>query len=245
MSLKRKITKAEYEKLHEAIKVEYKAEGEEFVLDAEGFDDASALKRAKDREKELRTDAEAENAKLTSELKTLREANGNIATLEASWKKQLADANETHRKEVTRLTNFLNSSLVDGVAQKIATELAGDNAEILVPHIKARLTANLEGDKPLTRVLDKEGKPSAISVDDLAKEFRENKRYAPLVIVSKASGSGAAGGSGSGDSGAGAGGGAPTGQKKFHELNDQERTALFKNNRPEFDRLVAEQPQRA
>lgn len=240
MSLKRKITKAEYEKLHEAIKVEYKAEGEDFVLDAEGFDDASALKRAKDREVETRKEAEAALVTANSELKILREAKGDIVVLEKSWKTKQLEADELHKKEVTRLTNFLNSSLVDAVAQKISTELAGENADILVPHVKLRLSANLEGDKPLTRVLDAEGKPSAMSVDELTKEFRGNKRYAPLVIQSMASGGGAAGGGGNGGVG-----GAGTGQKKFHELNDQERTALYNTNRPEFDRLSKEQPQRA
>lgn len=240
MSLKRKITKAEYDKLHDAIKVEYKVEGEEFVLDAEGFEDTGALKRAKDREKELRTEAETALATANGELKILRDAKGDIVLLEKSWKQKLTEAQETHAKEVTRLNNFLNKSLVDSVAQKIATDVAGDNADILVPHVKTRLSANLEGDQALTRVLDKDGKPSAMSTDELTKEFRENKRFAPIVLQSKASGGGAAGGGGNGGVG-----GAGTGQKKFSELNDQERTTLFNTNRPEFDRLVKEQPQRA
>jgi hypothetical protein len=46
MALKRKLTKAEHAALQPLLQAEYKAEGEDFVLDASGFEDPGELKRA-------------------------------------------------------------------------------------------------------------------------------------------------------------------------------------------------------
>ena len=54
MALKKKLTKAEYEKLSEHIKAEYIEDGDGFRLDIDGDEDTGALKRAKDREAQLR-----------------------------------------------------------------------------------------------------------------------------------------------------------------------------------------------
>jgi hypothetical protein len=56
--LKLKITKEEFEALPDAIKAEYKTSGEGYSLDVTGIEDTGALKRAKDRESELRKEAE-------------------------------------------------------------------------------------------------------------------------------------------------------------------------------------------
>ena len=51
MALKRKITKADYDKLAADLKTEYVADGDDnYRLDLDGEEDTGALKRAKDRE---------------------------------------------------------------------------------------------------------------------------------------------------------------------------------------------------
>ncbi|WEM33661.1 head scaffolding protein [Pseudomonas phage PSA-KC1] len=57
-----------------------------------------------------------------------------------------------------------------------------------MPHIKSRLMADFEGDTPVTRVLDKDGKPSALTIDELANEFVANKDFSAIITASKASG---------------------------------------------------------
>lgn len=236
MSLKRKITKAEHAALIPALQVEYKAEGEEFVLDAEGFEDPAELRRAKDREVEARKAAEKKAADAAEELRLSKEStartSGDIVTLEKSWKDKLAANDASHKAEIAKLDKHLQSTLVDSVASQLAAEIAGENAAILLPHIQRRLTADLSSDTPLTRVLDADGKPSASSVEDLRKEFVANPRFKAVVIVSKASGGGAAGnGSKNGNGGAGAG----AENKKFKDLNDAERVALYKADPAAFE----------
>lgn len=224
MALKRKITKAEHAALAPLLQAEYKVEGEEFVLDASGFDDPGELKRAKDREVEARRVAEAKVATLETKLATITDTDarraGDIATLETSWKAKLDAAVLEATTKLAKVNGFLQSTLVDSVASQLAADLGGDNATLLLPHIKGRLTADLTGDTPLTRVLDKDGKPSAFSVEDLKKEIAADTRFKAVVIASKGSGGGAAG---TRPTNGGAGG-----QKKFSELNDQERTEMFK-----------------
>ncbi|WEM33660.1 hypothetical protein PSAKC1_00019 [Pseudomonas phage PSA-KC1] len=65
MALKKKLTKEEHAKLSDALKAEYIEDGDGFRLDVDGDEDTGALKRAKDREAQLRKDAEKE-AKRTS-----------------------------------------------------------------------------------------------------------------------------------------------------------------------------------
>jgi hypothetical protein len=227
MALRRKIDKAAHDKLDPLLQKEYKADGEDFVLDATGFDDPAELKRAKDREVETRKAAEAKVTELETKIATITNVDarraGDIETLEKSWKDKLDLANAENALKLQAKDKFINSTLVDSVATSLAAELSGDNAALLIPFITPRLTADLSGEKPLTRILDKEGKPSAFSLDDLKKELSSDKRFAPIIIASKASGGGAAG-NGNG------GGAAGNGNKKFKELNDAERIDYFKRD---------------
>lgn len=229
--LKRKITKTEHTALNALLQAEYKAEGEEFVLSAEGFDDPTELKRALDRVREESKVATQKATAAETALNTLKEgqarANGDIATLEASWKEKMKVAEGEHKIEMAKVNKHLQATLIDSVALKLATDIAGTNADLLLPHIKTRLVTDLTGESPLTRVVDKEGKPSASSVEDLRKEISSDGRFKAIVVASKASGGGAAGGERS------AGGGAPS-DKKFGELNDKERTEFYKRDPDAF-----------
>ena len=71
MALKKKLTKAEYEKLSEHIKAEYIEDGDGFRLDIDGDEDTGALKRAKDREAQLRREAETKLREAQEQLDAL------------------------------------------------------------------------------------------------------------------------------------------------------------------------------
>jgi hypothetical protein len=238
MALKRKITKADHTALNPLLQAEYKAEGEDFVLDASGYDDPAELKRGKDRETENARAARAEVEALKTKLETITNVDarraGDIETLEKSWKEKLSAQKTEYEGKLVQKDRFIQSTLVDSVAMSLAAELSGDNAALLLPHITPRLIAELGGEKPLTRILDKDGKPSAMSVEDLKKELSANKAFAPLIIASKASGGGAAGVVKPGN------GSAATGGKKFKDLNDTERVAWHKSDPDGFAAASAE-----
>lgn len=191
MALKKKLSKEEHAKLSDALKAEYVEDGDGFRLDVDGDEDTGALKRAKDRESQLRRDAEKEAKELREKLEGIEgddaRKKGDIATLEKSWQKKLDDQKAEYEGKVSKLTSHTTKSLVDNVALSIASKISNAPALIL-PHIRARLQADFEGDEPKTRVLDKDGKPSALSVDELSAEFVANKDFAAIITASKASG---------------------------------------------------------
>lgn len=191
MALKKKITKAEFEKLNEAFKTEYKADGDNYILDVDGEEDTGALKRAKDRETQLRKDAETRERELQERLESIEgddaRKKGDIATLEKSWQGKLDKQKEEYEGRIGKLSGYTTKSLVDNVALSIASKISKAPA-IMLPHIRARLQADFEGDEPKTRILDKDGKPSALTVEELSAEFVANKDFADIIIGSKASG---------------------------------------------------------
>ncbi len=191
MALKKKLSKEEYEKLSDTLKAEYIADGDDFKLDVEGEEDTGALKRAKDREAQLRRDAEKKAKELEDRLADIEgddaRKKGDIATLEKSWQKKMDDQKAADKAVIDKLTNHTKQSLVDNVALSIASKISS-SPNLILPHIKARLQADFEGDVPTTRVLDAAGKPSALTIEELSKEFVANKDFSAIIIGSKASG---------------------------------------------------------
>lgn len=214
MALKKKLTKEEYSKLSDHIKAEYIEDGDGFRLDIDGDEDTGALKRAKDREAQLRRDAEAKLREAQEELDRINgddaRKKGDIATLEKSWQKKLDDTKAEYEGKVSKLTAHTTKTLVDNVATQIASKISNAPA-LLLPHIKSRLQADFEGDAPVTRVLDKDGKPSAMTVEELAAEFVANKDFSAIITASKASG-------GAGKPSNNSGGGAPNNSDKPADL---------------------------
>lgn len=192
MALKAKLTKEQFDKLSKDLQAEYVEDGDGYRLDVEGAEDTGALKRAKDRESQLRRDAEKEAKELREKLEGIEgddaRKKGDIATLEKSWQKKLDDQKAEYEGRVSKLTSHTTKSLVDNVAQSIASKISTAPA-LLLPHIRARLQADFEGDEPKTRVLDKDGKASAMTIDELSAEFVANKDFSAIITASKASGS--------------------------------------------------------
>lgn len=191
MALKKKLTKEEHAKLSDALKAEYIEDGDGFRLDVDGDEDTGALKRAKDREAQLRKDAEKEAKELRERLESIEgddaRKKGDIATLEKSWQSKLEKQREEYEAKVSKLTSHTTKTLVDNVASQLAHKISNAPA-IIMPHIKSRLIADFESDTPVTRVLDKDGKPSALTIDELANEFVANKDFSAIITASKASG---------------------------------------------------------
>lgn len=207
MALKRILTAAEFEALRPELKTEYKPSGDGFTLDLSDYEDPAALKRAKDHEKEARKAAEKKAkdtedalALLTEErdgLLTRAIPRGDVEKLEASYKTKLAAREAELTKQIEGMRGTLNTMLVDNVATSLAAKISTAPA-VMLPHIRARLAAEHAEGKSSTRILDRDGKPSAATIDDLEKEFLANKDFAGILVGSKGSGSGAAGGANGG-----------------------------------------------
>lgn len=240
MALKSKIDEETFKKLHKDLQSEYKKQDDgSYILDIEGAEDTGALKRAKDHEKEQRKEAEkkakeAQEAleEAQAELEKLQNAgksgDDKVAAAEKAWKTKLEKRERELQAQVDAANAALKSMAVDAVATGMAAELAGDSAEILLPHITRRLTVEIVDGKAVTKVLGTDGQPSALTPEELKKEILSNDKFAPIIVASKASGGGA-GGARRGASGA----------KKLSEMTATEE-AVFANQHPtEYQQMVA------
>lgn len=191
MALKKKLTKAEFEKLKDEFKAEYIADGDGYKLDLEGDDDIGPLRRALERERASSTTNKQRVEELEAEIEKLQgddaRKRGDIQTLEKSWQSKLDKKEQEYSEKLSKREGFIKSQLVDAKASEIAHKISKAPA-LLLPHIKARLVADLDGDSPVTRVLDKDGKVSAMTLEELQAEFVANKDFSAIITASKASG---------------------------------------------------------
>lgn len=196
MALKRKITNEQYEALKDDIKAEYKKLGDHYVLDT---DDATELTNALNGEREkVRSNAEKLTAlqRERDELAAKIEAGnhielvkkGDVEALTKSYDKKIADQKVDFETSTAKFKTMIINSAIDSVATKLATELS-TSPNVIMPHIKARLRCDLDGDTPSVKILGIDGNVSALTADDLKKEFLTNKDFSSILIGSKASGS--------------------------------------------------------
>lgn len=209
MALKHKVSKAEFEKLVKLIQSEYKPDetGENYVLDVEGLEDTTALKTAKDRERDARKlaeqkakEAQAQVEALTEERDTLLKGTipkANVEALENSYKEKLTKREGELTGQIGKLTTTVRKALVDNVAASLASKIS-ISPTLMLPHIQKRLTVEEVNGEFVTRVLDGNGAPSASTIADLEKEFLANKEFAPVLVGSKGSGGAGAGGNSGG-----------------------------------------------
>lgn len=194
MALKFKISKKEWEKLSDELKSEYNADGENYTLDVSGIEDTAALKRARDREKERADDFKKKLEDTENELEEVKAAGGknskDIATLEKNWQKKLEETSKEKDAKIEKLSNAAKKNLIDGTAEALAAKIS-TVPSLMAKSIKERLTVDFDGDEPTLKILDKNGKPSDMTVDQLKEEFVANKEYSSIIVGSRASGSGA------------------------------------------------------
>lgn len=149
---------------------------------------------------------------------------GDVGALEKSWQDKLAKREAELAGEVKARDAMLHDLTVNATATRMAAELAvPGSAKALEPHIKARLSMEQQDGKLVVRVLGLDGKPSALTPEELAKEIASDPAFAPLIVASKASGGGAAG--------AGKSGGAAKSitRSQFEAMSPNERMAHAKN----------------
>lgn len=183
MALKRKISKTEYDGLNDVLKAEYKANGDNYVLDT---DDATELLNARDLEKREKDAAREELKTVKAELAALKKNGGDFEALENSYKTRIASLEGELAQVNTTLTGERRDRYANAEAAKIAARFTVPS--IMQKEIAPRLDIDPK-DPTKVRVLDKDGKPSAMTLADLEKEFVDNPEYKGIVIASKATGS--------------------------------------------------------
>lgn len=184
MKIKRKVTKEEFAALPEAIQALYNLSGDTYLLDA---DDADELRSALEREKETGKLTKKELDDLKKAIKDKEDENarntGDIAALDASWKKKYEELEASTKAAVDAANAERDTVMRSLTVDKMAAEIASISTvpSLLEPIIRGRLSAELADGKVITRVLDKDGKPSALSVDDLKKELANNPEYKSII----------------------------------------------------------------
>ena len=198
--LKRKITKEEFDSLDDSKKGAYKESGDSYVLDIDDGDDSmTKVLRAKERERQLRKEAEEKLAAIESERASKEEEDlkkrGNIDVLEKSWNEKFENQQAEYSQQIEGYKNFIQKTLGDELAEKMSAEFYPDAPKVMIPHFRSRISVDFEPDEsgkivPKRRILDATGQPSALTPDELKKEFLNNTEFAGMVKGTQASGSG-------------------------------------------------------
>lgn len=223
------------EGLEEAHKAFYEEKDGKFFLKVKGVpqpqnddglrkkvDELLAEKKAEQQKRK-----EAEDLARQKEEENARK-NGNIEALEKSWQEKLTKREAELLEQSKALESQVYQLTVGQTASTLANELAVSGcSSVLLPHITGRLQVETVDGQVKVRVLDAQGKPSAATIDDLKKEFRDNPAFKPLIAASHASGGGA--------NGANPGGGAA---KKPSEMTTAERTEWAKTDPDGFNRAL-------
>jgi len=234
MGLKRKITKDEHAALSDGLKEHYKESGDAFVLDLEKDDAFEHVKTEKQKAIERAEAAEARAQQLQREKEEAdaerererAKKSGDVTALENSYNQKLTETKSQYEARIQKMQDHIQREKVDNVALAIAQEIS-TAPRLILPHIKARLKADFDADTPVTRVLDATGQLSAMTLDELKREFIDNADFAGIIVGSKASGSGAHGG---GNGGAG--------KKTLKDMSESERRDWYARDPAGFNRAV-------
>jgi len=178
------ITKEQFDKLQSDLTASIEA--------SKGFQES--ITKLEDNNKALLSEKAAAKKAAQESQEEAAKKSGDVEALEKSWSDKLNTETGSRDEKLSAYEKQISDMTAGAAARKMAAELAlPGSADVLLPHIKGRLSVDMDGDSPLVRVLDKDGKPSAMSIDDLRKEIEANKAFAPLLLGSMASGSGDAG----------------------------------------------------
>ena len=192
-------------------------------------EDLSGLKNKVDellREKKAASQKAREAAEEADAARLEAAKKGNdTEALDKSWQEKFNAREVELKKELDELSGTLVKLTSGQTATKIAAEIAVQgSADVLLPHLEKRLKTEFREGSPVTVVLDKDGKPSAMSIDELKAEFQNSAAFAPLIVGTKANGAGRTGGNES--SGAGVN---EVSRSEFDRMNQAQRANFAKN----------------
>lgn len=224
------------EGLDESLHSLYEEKDGAYVLKVEGvvpkyhadkiLGEKAELKSKLEAIEQAKQEAEAERLRIEREAQEeLARKNGDWKALEESYQTKLQQREAELLAEKEQLAKQVYGLTVGQTATQIAGELFKPHAQALVKgFIESRLTL----DNGVVRVLDEQGKPSAMTFDELKASLKDNPMFQDIVIVNTNSGGGAAG--------SGFGGGAV---KKFNEYTEKELREIKARDPDQFRAIVA------
>lgn len=197
------------EDLPESVQELYEKTDNGFELKVTGLPepDESHLDGLKKKVEELLTESKAAKKKARAAVTEAEQAKMEAAkqgndtdALHKSWESKFTARESELQDRIGTLTNTIVGLTSGQAASKIASEIAiQGSASVLLPHVELRLRAETKEDGSVeTIVLDKNGQPSALTIDELKQEFQNSASFAPLIIGTKANGAGRTGGMDSG-----------------------------------------------
>lgn len=209
----------------ESVAALYEQKGDRFQLKVEGVEDVTGLKskiaELLDEKKAAQKRAEQEaEARAQAAAEAAAKA-GDVDALTKSWQEKLTKREAELAEQIKQRDARLQDLTVGATARDIAS-IALKGSEAVVARL-ARERLRYEDGKVI--VLDNEGKPSALTPDELKDELSRDPALAPLIQGSRASGGGASGLKGGGAA------------KSWNEMTGMERVELRRTNPAEHARL--------
>jgi hypothetical protein len=129
--------------------------------------------------------------------------NGDVEALRKSYETKLAQREQELTEQLGARDKWLDEMTVSRAATELAAELDfNGSGKLLMPLITPRLKRDTVDGRPVVTVLDKDGRPSAMTLADLKKEFMSDASLASFVKGSSATGGGAQGSKSSNGGGA-------------------------------------------
>lgn len=220
----------------EALHSLYTPKDGRFVLDVDGIEDTSGLKKALDAERK-RADAEAKQAKawktlgktpaeIEELLESQRKAEEDKLNKAGEWDKLRAQMNEKHQAELAKkdealggMRKALERHLVDATATA-AIAAADGVPDLLLPHVQKHVRVIEDNGEFSVKVVDAKGDPRVnakgdlLAIADLVSEMKTSDIYGRAFKGSGQSGSGTP---------PGPGGGGTLPNKRRSEMSSKER----------------------
>lgn len=196
--MKHKITKADYEKLNEALKPEYKdsGDGENFVLNLEDVDIGTLESKRAAADKYRREALDRVKDLETREQELLKKLEGagkdDIEKLRVEYQGKIEALRKQHEEHQAAQIAEKKQTMISEAARKFAS----DNFTIpsaMEMLIKQRLSVEDVNGELVLRALDEQGKPSINSVSEVFKSFLDNKEYSGIIKKDVGSGGGSQG----------------------------------------------------
>ena len=111
--------------------------------------------------------------------------------METAWQKKYDEALAGKDDEIKRLTSNIEALTVGAVASQMASKLALEGSEnLLKGPIQSRLAVEWEENRPLVKVLGKDGKISASTTDELEREIAADSQFARILAGTRSRGGG-------------------------------------------------------
>lgn len=232
------ISKEAFEKLPEDLQKEYTLSGDKATLklEGEGAPTHEAVQSAEDKrrlEEKHRKAAEKARDEAEAAAEKLREDLG-----KASGKEEIDRIKSEHQAELERIRGereaeqkAAKEARHGSLKKETAEKFANENftiPDLMVDQFSKRLSVEEVNGEPVVRVLDIEGKATALSLTELQQEFLDNEAYSTIIKANAGGGGGATPG----------GGGGATHGKKLSEMTATEEAIFGKENPEAYEKML-------